>query len=702
MSETSLVIHVFISALFSSRDMVEPPFAKKEPRELKIHGTRLIDNYFWLRNKGTDDVVSYLEEENRYTREMMADTEHLQEVLFQEMCNRIKETDQSAPMKHGDYFYYFRTEKGKDYPIYCRKHLSLDAPEQIILDGNVLAQGRKYMSIESMRVSPDHRMLAYSVDFTGGTTYDIRIVDLSTYQIIETIEQVGGQLEWDYDNKSIFYSELDSIHRDYAVSYHAIGTKPSEDVRIYEEKDTAFFLIMSKSTDRKYLLLKIGSFSSETTEVRIMELEQPHRELELLWKRSAGIEMDVQHHDGYFYFLTNAVNPMTFKLMRTPTSDIRRERWEDVIGEDIVTRFPWLLAFRTHLVLSRRKDGFGSFLVYDFSTRETHDILVPERIYALSVSDDYQEFESGYFRFVLSSPVTPTTVYDYQMATRQLETRKIDEIRGHDPFDFVTERRYAAASDGTTIPISLAYRKGMKLDGTNPLMLYGYGSYGYAVSPDFDQMRLSLMNRGVIFAIAHIRGGGEYGKMWYHQGKLDRKMNTFTDFFACADYLVKQGFTSKEKLCAMGRSAGGLLMGAAVTLRPELFSIVVAMVPFVDVINTMLDDTIPLTTFEYREWGDPRIKKQFKWMLQYSPYDNTGASNYPAMLVTAGYNDPSVAYWEPAKWVARLRAVKTDDNLLLLKTRMDSGHAGFSGRYENMKDAAFIYAFILKTMRMIP
>lgn len=672
--------------------------AKRESHRLKIHGKTLVDDYFWLRNKNSEDVVTYLNAENAYAEEMMADTKSFQEQLFQEMKGRIKETDQSAPMKHGNYFHYYRTEEGKDYRIHCRKHMTMNAPEEIILDGNDVAKGRKYMSIGSMKISPDHRRLAYSVDFTGGTTYDIRIVDLDSGRIIDTVEQVGGQIEWDWDNNAIFYSKLDSIHRDYAISLHVVGTRSYEDEALHDEPDTSFYVVLSKSSDKKYLFIKIGSHGSETIEVRYLELERPDRRLETFLARREGVETDIQHHHGYFYFSTNLEDLMRFKLMKTPVSDVSRASWKSVISQSIEARQPWLLAFENHLVIGKRKDGYGCFTIYDFSTGDTHDIELPESVYALEVPDNDQEFESDSFRLVFSSAVTPTTVYDYNMATRKLETKKIDEIRNHSRVDFVTERRYATAKDGTKVPISIAYRKGTKMNGGSPLVLYGYGSYGFSADPSFDSMRLSLIQRGIIQAFAHVRGGGEYGKLWYHQGKLSSKLNTFTDFVACADYLVHEGFTSRDRLCIFGGSAGGLLIGAVLNLRPDLFACAVPRVPFVDVINTMLDDTIPLTTFEYKEWGDPRIEIQFDWMIRYSPYDNVKARKYPPMLITAGYNDPSVAYWEPAKWTAKLRSLKTDGNLLLLKTRMESGHAGLSGRYEDMKDRAFIYAFIFKAL----
>lgn len=674
--------------------------AKREPHQLKIHGKTLVDDYFWLRNKNSEDVVTYLNAENAYAEEMMADTKSFQEQLFQEMKSRIKETDQSAPMKHGDYFYYYRTEEGKDYRIHCRKHMTMNALEEIILDENDVAKGKKYMSIGSVKISPDHRRLAYSVDFTGGRTYDIRIVNLDSGRKVDTIEQVGAQIEWDWDSNAIFYSKLDNIHRNYTVTVHVLGTRSPEDETLYEEPDTSFLVFLSKSSDKKYLFIKVYCYGSETIEVRYLELERPDRGLETFLVRREGVETDIQHHHGYFYFSTNLDDQMRFKLMRTPVSDVGRASWKSVIGQSVEVPHPWLLAFENYLVVGKRKEGYGCYMIYDFSAGKAHDIELPESACALQVPDDNHEFESDSFRFFFSSMVTPTTVYDYNMATGELEVRKADEIRNYSRADFVTERKYARAKDGTKVPISIAYKKGTTMNGRDPLLLTGYGSYGLPNDPLFGSMSLSLIQRGFVLAYAHVRGGGEYGKLWYHQGKFSKKMNTFTDFVACAEYLVREEFTSRDRLCIIGGSAGGLLIGAVLNLRPDLFACAVAPVPFVDVINTMLDDTIPLTTFEYKEWGDPRMRTQFDWMIRYSPYDNVRATEYPPILITAGYNDPGVAYWEPAKWTAKLRSLKTDGNLLLLRTWMESGHVGPSGRYEEMKHRALFYAFFLKTLHI--
>lgn len=680
--------------------MPEPPVAKKESHVYEIHGLKITDDYFWLRNKDTEDVISYLEAENKYTEEMMTDTTDLQNQIFAEMKGRIKETDESVPMKNGDYYYYHRTVKGKNYRIYCRKYKSLTAPEQIILDGNVLAEGKKFMSLGSLKTSPDHSMMAYSVDFKGRETFDMYIIDLSTGEIKDQIKQIGRQIRWDIDNKALFYSELDDIHREYAISCHKIGTKQSEDKRLIEEPDTSFSINISKSSDKKYLFFDISASASETTEIRYIDLHAKKREMITFFTRKEGVQFDIDHHGEYFYLIINSDNAINFKMMRTKTSSIGKENWEELIAHDIKVRLSALSTFQNYIVVSKRENGYAGITIYNIATGETHDISLPETIYGLQGVNN-PVFETDIFRFTFSSPVTPNSVFDYDMASRQMELKKVDEIKDFDSSEFVTERRYATASDGTQIPISIAYKKGVTLDGNNPLLLYGYGSYGISMDPHFDSKRLSLIERGLVYAIAHIRGGGEYGKPWYHQGKLAHKMNTFTDIIACAEYLVAENITSKERLGIMGGSAGGLLVGAVVNLRPDLFASVTAAVPFIDVITTMLDDTIPLTTFEYKEWGNPSIKEEFDWMYEYSPYDNIEVKEYPPILITTGYNDLRVQYWEPAKWTAKLRVLKIDDNLLLLKIKMDSGHAGESGRYDAMKEWAFRYVFILKTLKMI-
>ncbi|TFG09771.1 S9 family peptidase [Candidatus Thorarchaeota archaeon] len=690
--------------------MPQPPAARKEPHETEIHGIVLKDDYFWLRNKDSQDVLEYLQAENEYTVQMMRETEKLQEQLFEEMKSRIREDDQSTPIRYGDFYYYYREMKGKNYKVHCRKKGSLEAPEEVILDENVLAEGQKYLGIGSLRISNDQTLLAYTADFSGDETYEAHIVSLLTGGTVDRIEKTGARLEWAGDDSALFYTELDDIHRDYAVSRHVLRTEQGEDKRIFKEDDTRFEVQMRRSADGRYLFVYSENSPSETIEVRYLDLEEEEQTLSMLFSRDMGSEFLVEHHDESFYFLTDHKTHTRFRLMRTPIGHLEEDGWQHVTERRFETRIPGLVVFRDHLVVLSRSEGYGILTVHDLSSGEEHDIQFPEDIYDIRLSlgrfshvfyFGNPEYDTETLRFYFSSPITPQTSYDYNMATRELQLKKRDEIKDYDPSQYTTERKHARAADGTRIPISMAYRRNTKLDGSSPLLLYGYGSYGYPVDPSFDHKLLSLLDRGMIFTIAHIRGGGEFGKRWYHQGKLQHKMNTFTDFIACAEYLIRENYTTSDRLCAWGGSAGGLLMGAIVNLRPDLFRCVVASVPFVDVINTMLDDTIPLTTFEYSEWGDPRIEEQFEWMLEYSPYDNVEMKEYPPILITAGYNDPRVQYWEPAKWTARLRRRKTDSNRLLLKTKMETGHFSSSGRYDYMKDYAFNYAYVLDTLGLV-
>ncbi len=678
---------------------IKPPVARIESKTTKIHGLELIDDYFWLRNKESEEVIEYLKKENEYTGQMMAHTKDFQNKLFKEMKERIKETDETVPVKIGEYYYYNRTEKGKDYKIRCRKYRNLDAEEEIILDENELAEGQEYLEIGGFELSPDYKFLAYATDTSGYETFDIYIKNLETGELLEDrVKGVGGDVQWSNDGKEIYYCELDEVHRSYAVSKHIIGTSQKDDVSIFEEQDETFLLQLRKSKDQKYLFFIIHCYGAETTEYHFVDLRDPSGELKLFASREEGIEYSIVHHHGYFYFLVNK-NAVNFKLMRTPVSALGIKNWEEVIPYNPEVRLDHLQAFENFLVITKREKGLMGITVREFTTGEIHGIEMLEEIYALEPWQNL-EFESDIFRFTFSSLTTPKTIFDYNMRDRTKETKKKDEIKGHDPNQYITERKYATAKDGTKIPISIAYKKGIEMNGENPLLLFGYGSYGTCKDPSFDSRRLSLLERQVIFAIAHIRGGGELGKLWYRNGKMLKKMNTFTDFISCSEFLIENGYTSSSKLSINGRSAGGLLMGAVVNLCPNLFKSVVAEVPFVDVMNTMLDSSVPLTTFEYREWGNPNIKEEYEYMYQYSPYDNVETKNYPDMLVTGGLNDPRVGYWEPAKWVAKLRRFKTDENRLILQVNMGAGHSGVSGRYSSIKETAFFYAYILNSLNL--
>ncbi len=680
---------------------IAPPVAKQEIKKTEIHGMVLEDPYFWLRNKETDDVIQYLKEENKYAEKIMEDTKEFQEKLYLEMKGRIKETDESVPIKIDDYYYYTRTEEGKNYVIHCRKHGSLDALEEIYFDENKYAEGHEYFRLGSLRISPDHKLMAYTIDTNGYETYDLYIAEIATEEIRGKIPEVAGNTEWDNNSTHLFYIILDKIHRPYAIKLHRLGDDPGTDKIVFEEPDEEFLVTMTKTKDDKYFF--VSSLASDTTEVRYSLLAQKGEDkspllhdLKPFIPRKEGIEYQLAHHEGFFYVTINE-NAVNFKIMRTRVEDTDPNNWEEFIPHDPNVRLFGVDTFKNFLAILKRENGFMGITIHNVHTGEAHDIEMPEPIYALGFMSN-PNYDSEKIRFRFSSPVTPPITFEYDMAKKQLENLKQDEIKGFDPSQYMTVREFAVAEDGTKIPISIAFKKGIEKDGTNPTLLYGYGSYGISVDPSFSSTAISLLERGMIYAIAHIRGGGELGKPWYEDGKLKKKMNTFTDFIAVAEHLIQNRYTSPNHLAIMGGSAGGLLMGAVTNMRPDLFKCVVARVPFVDVINTMLDASIPLTTFEYKEWGNPNEKDYFDYMMSYSPYDNIKQQDYPHILVTAGLNDPRVHYWEPAKFVAKLRAMKTDHNMLLLKTNMGAGHAGASGRYDYLRELAYIYAFILKAL----
>lgn len=676
--------------------MPKPPVAKKIPKDVTVYGDTRIDNYYWLRERDNPEVLNYLEAENAYTETMMKHTEELRDSLFREMKGRIKETDLSVPVKIDDYYYYSRTEEGKQYSIYCRKKGSLEADEEVLLDQNELAEGYEYFELGVMEVSPDHRLLAYAVDTTGGEEYELRIKDLTTNKLLpDIVHGVSYSLDWANDNKTIFYTTLDEAKRPFKVSRHVLGTPTTEDQLVYREDDDQYFLSVGKSKSREYLFLEMES--NITTEVRFLRADDPFGEFRIIHPREKGVEYSVAHRGDWFYILTNdrAVN---FRMMKAPVADPSKSNWVEIIPHRETVKIDHMEIFQDFLVVFEKENGLKRIRVTRFDGEETHYVDFPEPVYTISVGDN-PEFRSKLLRFSYSSLITPRTVYDYDMETRTRELKKQDAVLGgYDPAQYVSERIWATAPDGKKVPMSVAYKKGLEKNGRNPLYLYGYGAYGFTIDPYFSSVRLSLIDRGFVFVIAHIRGGGYLGRPWYEDGKLLRKKNTFTDFIACAEYLIDRKYTNPDRLVISGGSAGGLLMGAVTNMRPDLFKAVVARVPFVDVINTMLDESIPLTVTEYDEWGNPHDKIYYDYMRSYSPYDNVEAKMYPNMLVTAGLNDPRVQYWEPAKWVAKLRALKTDNNILLLKTNMGAGHSGASGRYDYLKEVAFRYAFILDVL----
>ena len=673
-----------------------PPVARVECRAHTLHGDTRIDEYFWLRDRSDPEVIAYLEAENRYTAAVMRPTEALQEQLYREMRGRIKETDLSVPERVDDYFYYTRTEAGGQYPIFCRRRGSLDAPEEVLLDQNPLAAEHAYFKLGVREVSPDHRLLAYSVDISGAEDFTLYIKDLSTGRLLaETIGNTSPGVTWANDSRTLFYTLLDHARRPGRLYRHTVGTSPTTDVLVYFEPDESFFLDINRTRSRRYLLLDITSHS--TSEVRFLDAEDPEGDFRVVQPREAGVEYSVEHHDERFFITTNDSAP-NFRLVHTPVASPSKANWSPVLPYRPDIKLDETDAFRSHLVVYERQAGLRQIRVIDLISGEEHLVPFPEPVYTLRTHEN-PEFETTLLRFTYTSLVTPASVVEYDMAQRTWLVRKQTEVRGgYDPSLYRSERVFATAPDGQLVPISLVYRAPLQLNGERPLLLNGYGAYGLSYDPSFSSNTLSLLDRGFVMAIAHVRGGEELGRPWYEGGKLLNKRSTFTDFIACAEHLVAAGYSSPDRLVINGGSAGGLLMGAVTNLRPDLFRVVLADVPFVDVVNTMLDASLPLTVIEYDEWGNPGDKAAYEYIRSYSPYDNIEAKNYPHMLVTAGLNDPRVAYWEPAKWTARLRARKTNANRLLLRTNMGAGHGGASGRFDFLREIAFKYAFMLDVL----
>jgi len=683
----------FIMSQCQSQSKIKPPVAEKIPHRDTLFNDVRIDNYYWLREKDNPRVLDYLKAENAYTEAQMACTKELQKKLYDEMVGRIKETDESVPYKKGTYYYYSRTEKGKQYPVHCRKKGSLRAKEEVILDENVLAKGHKFFALGVLEVSPDHRLLAYSVDTTGSETYTIFVKNLETGEIFpEKIPNTYYTLAWANDNRTFFYTVLDATMRPYKVMRHQLGESPRKDRVMHHEKDEKFFLSLRRSKSGRYIFMDIAS--QVTSEERFLNADAPDGEFRIFSPRQYKVEYTIVHHGNYFYIRTNE-NAINFKLMRTPLEHIQKKNWQTVIAHNRETMLQSVEPFKDFLAVLEKKKGLKNIRILP-DGNESFYVQFNEPVYTVSFTGN-AEYATPYLRFNYQSLITPSSVYDYNVKTRRRTLKKRQEVLGgYDPNNYKMERIWATAKDGVKVPISLVYRKGLKKDGKNPALLYGYGAYGVTIDPYFSSNRFSLIDRGFVYAIAHVRGGGALGRPWYEEGKLLKKKNTFTDFIACAENLIARKFTNAEHLAIMGGSAGGLLMGAVTNMRPDLFKAVVAHVPFVDVLNTMLDPTLPLTVIEYDEWGNPHEEKYYWYIKSYSPYDNVQAKAYPNMLVTAGLNDPRVSYWEPAKWVAKLRALKTDNHLLLLKTNMGAGHMGASGRYDYLKEVAFDYAFLLE------
>jgi len=688
-----IVLITLVSACKRTQDM-NPPNAEKKPVELEKHGDVRIDNYYWLRERDNPDVIAYLEAENAYREAVMKETEDLQDELYEEMVGRIKQTDESVPYKKNGYWYYTRYEEGKEYPVYCRKKGTMDAEEEVMINVNEMAEGHAFYMLVGLSVSKDNRYLTFGVDTVSRRKYTLHVKDLVTGEFLsDEIPVTTGGSTWANDNKTIFYTRKDEqTLRSNAIYRHTLGTPASEDELVYTEDDETFntFVFKTKSTD--YIM--IGSVSTMSTEYRFIDASRPGDEFTVLQPRVRGLEYSVAHFGDHFYIVTN-LDAKNFRLMKTPVSATGKGNWEEVIGHREDVYLEGIELFSNFMVVEERKEGLIGLRVIPWEGDGEHYLEFWEEVYSAGISVN-PEFDTDLLRFGYSSLTTPYSTYDYNMVTREKELlKRQEELGDFDPDNYEARRIYGTAKDGKKVPMSIVYRKGVEKDGETPVLLYGYGSYGNTIDPGFRSSRLSLLDRGFIFAIAHVRGGQIYGREWYEDGKLLNKMNTYTDFISCAEHMINDGYTNPEKLFAMGGSAGGLLMGAVLNMRPELFEGVVAAVPFVDVVTTMLDESIPLTTGEYDEWGNPNEEKYYEYMLSYSPYDNVKEQEYPNILVTTGLHDSQVQYWEPAKWVAKLRDKKTDDNLLLMYCNMDTGHGGASGRFERFKETAMEYAFML-------
>lgn len=677
------------------------PTAPKRPYTMTRHGITRIDNYYWMRDRNDPETIKYLNAETDYLEEVMQHTRALQERLFSEMKGRIQEADSTVPERRGEYFHYERHEKGKQYPIFCRKKGSLDAPEEILIDQNQLAEGKPFCSISGFETSPDGSKLAYLADFEGNEVYTLYFKDLLTGDYFpETINNVLGSayertgVDWANDNKTIFYITLDTALRPNKLFRHIVGTDPENDVLILEEKDEQYFLYCDKTLDDRFIMSH--HVSTDTREVRFMDADNPASELRILQPRIEGLEYSASHHKGKFFIVHND-NAKNFKVSVVSTKAPGRKNWVDIIPhrEDVLVDH--MDTFDEFIVIHERKAGLRQIRISTADEiNNVRYVQFPEASYSVHAEGNTQ-FETKSLRLKYSSLITPNTIVDVRMDTGEWEIKKVDKIpSGFNQSKYALERIHATAPDGTNVPLTIAYRKELqKKDGTNPALMYGYGSYGATIDPYFDSNRFSLIDRGFVYAVAHIRGGYDMGRDWYDQGKMENKRNTFTDFIACGEHLIKEGYVAKDKLAIQGGSAGGLLVGASMTMRPDLFKAVIAKVPFMDVVTTMEDPTIPLTTQEYTQWGNPEDKPMFEYMLSYSPYDNLRATNYPNLLITTGLNDPRVAFWEPAKFTAKLRELKTDDNLVIFYINYTSGHAGASGRFDYLKEIALDYAFLM-------
>ena len=679
---------------------MQPPKAKKIDKILEIHGDRRVDSYFWMNERENPEVLKYLEEENTYADFVMKDTEALQQELFEEMKARYKKDDESLPYFFNEYWYIVRYEEGKEYPIFCRKFLTLENPEEIILDVNILAEGQKFFEVGSVAVSPDNELATFSSDNVGRRIYTIQFKNLKTGEILtDQIPNTTGKAVWANDNEHIFYIRKDKNLRAFQVYRHKIGTDSNDDVLVFHEEDDAFDVNVFKTKSLEYIF--IASSSTTSDEHRFIPSADVFADWKIIQPRTEDLEYSVEHFEDEFYIITNADDATNFKLVKTKVENCGIENWVDVVPHRKDVLLEGFEIFKNYLVLEERNQGLLQIKIIDNHSGESHYIPFSDPTYTAYIGLNL-EFNTDLLRFGYTSMTKPISTLEYNMKEKTTKLLKQQEVLGGKFFqeNYISERIWANARDGKKVPISLVYHKDTNKSPDTPLLLYGYGSYGHTVDASFSNVRLSLLDRGFIYAIAHIRGGEYLGREWYEDGKMLHKKNTFFDFIDAAKFLISENYTSSKHLYAMGGSAGGLLMGAVMNYEPELFNGIVAQVPFVDVVTTMLDDTIPLTTGEYDEWGNPNKKKYYDYMKSYSPYDNIEQKNYPNILITTGLHDSQVQYWEPAKWTAKLRELKTDSNILIFKTDMSSGHGGASGRFESLKEDALEYAFLLKLENM--
>ena len=676
---------------------VSAPIAKKIEKKLSIHNDIRVDNYFWLNQREDQEVLNYLNAENDYTNSVLKHTEGFQKALFEEMKSRVKEDDQSVPYKLNGYWYITRYEVGKDYPIYTRKKDYLEAEEEILFDCNQMAKGHSYFKLGGISISPDNTLVSYSIDTVSRRQYTLYIKNLVTNEVFEDkIENTTGSSTWANDNKTLFYSKKDEVTlRSDKIYKHKLGQNSIDDTVVFHEEDDTFNTFVYKTKSKKYLV--IGSSSTQTTEYRFLDANTPDGEFKIFQERERNLEYSIAHYQNSFYIITNKDEATNFKLQKVEETNTDKANWEDVIPHRKDVLLEDIEIFKDYLIVNERENGLNQLRIISWDGNEDYYLDFESETYTVDIGNN-PDFDSNYLRYSFNSLTTPSSVIDYDLKTKTKTVKKEQQVldANFKKENYISHRVWATARDGVKVPMSIVYKKGTKLDGNSPLLQYAYGSYGATIDPYFSSIRLSLLDRGFIYVIAHIRGSEYLGRPWYEDGKLKSKLNTFTDFIDCSKFLIENKYTSSQHLYAMGGSAGGLLMGAIINMNPELYNGVIAAVPFVDVVTTMLDDSIPLTTGEYDEWGNPNEEDFYNYMKSYSPYDNVVPKEYPNMLVTTGLHDSQVQYWEPAKWVAKLRDCKLDKNILLLKTDMDAGHGGASGRFEALKEVALEYVFLFE------